>query len=183
MPVTPSNEEAPPVIAQPELPGFQQDPERPPKSLLRQQIEGFVEDAYADDGSILLADGYDEALIGFGAQFTNATCAIYDTDAVIALLTDRDGLTHEDAIEWFDFNIQGAWVGEHTPIFFHRFVPDPAWKPASPDLRVPGAVMVVPTDPAELAQSLSERLGPAAINEFITLLQRHTDEHQAGRPA
>ena len=29
----------------------------------------------------MLADGYDEALIGFGAQFTNASCAIYDTQS------------------------------------------------------------------------------------------------------
>ena len=69
VPVTPSNEAAPPVIAQPELPGFQQDPEHPlTRELLRQQIDEFVEDAYAGDGSILLADGYDEPLIGFGAQ-------------------------------------------------------------------------------------------------------------------
>ena len=105
MPVTPSNEAAPPVIAQPELPGFQQDPEHPlTRELLRQQIDEFVEDAYAGDGGILLADGYDEPLIGFGAQFTNASCAINDTDAVIAVLTDRDGLTHEDAIERSVFN-------------------------------------------------------------------------------
>ena len=41
------------MIAQPELPGFGPDPERPPKSLLRQQIDEFVEDAYPDDEGIL----------------------------------------------------------------------------------------------------------------------------------
>ena len=126
------------MIAQQELPGFGPDPERPPKSLLRQQIDEFVEESFPDDEGILLADGYDEALVGFGNQFTNATCAIYDIDRIIACLTERDGMTHEEAIEWFDFNIQGAWVGEQTPIFCRLFAPDAQWKPAATGLSVDG---------------------------------------------
>ncbi len=72
-------------------------------------------------------------------------------------------------------------MGEQTPIVFHRFVPDPAWKPGSPDLRIPGAVMILPTDSRELAQSLSERLGPAAMNVIITLLQCHKHEKHPNR--
>ena len=26
-------------------------------------------------------------------------------------------MSHEEAIEYFDFNIVGAWVGDETPIF------------------------------------------------------------------
>ena len=74
-------------------------------------------------------------------------------------------------------------MGEQTPIVFHRFGPDRAWKPGSPDLRVPGAVMTVPTDFRELAQSLSERLGPAAMNEIITLLERHKHDTHPERPS
>ena len=34
---------------------------------------------------------------------------------------DRDGMSYEDAIEFFDFNMIGAWVGEFTPIFIRRY--------------------------------------------------------------
>jgi hypothetical protein len=30
---------------------------------------------------------------------------------------DRDGMDDIEAIEYFDFNVSGAWVGENTPIF------------------------------------------------------------------
>ena len=29
----------------------------------------------------------------------------------------RDGMTQEEALEFFEFNVVGAWVGEQTPIF------------------------------------------------------------------
>ena len=41
--------------------------------------------------------------------------------------------------------------------------------------------MTVPTDSRELAQALSERLGPAAMNEIITLLECHKHEKHPNR--
>ena len=32
-------------------------------------------------------------------------------------MTSRDGMSYDEAMEYFDFNVQGAWVGENTPIF------------------------------------------------------------------
>jgi len=65
---------------------------------------------------ILFADGLEDALIGIGTQF-NKRVAVYDTEAVLAILMERDGMTYEDAREFFEFNIVGAYVGEHTPVF------------------------------------------------------------------
>jgi hypothetical protein len=39
----------------------------------------------------------------------------YDYQKVIDILAEDMG--HEDAREYFDYNILGAWVGEATPIF------------------------------------------------------------------
>jgi len=36
---------------------------------------------------------------------------------VIGILMDRDGMSEDDAVEFFDFNVLGAYVGERTPIF------------------------------------------------------------------
>ena len=33
-------------------------------------------------------------------------------------------MTHEEAVEWMDFNVVGAWVGETTPIFVHEIPSD-----------------------------------------------------------
>ena len=40
-------------------------------------------------------------------------------DRVIEILMDRDGMSNDEAIEFFTFNIEGAWVGELTPIWMY----------------------------------------------------------------
>ena len=62
----------------------------------------------------LLADGFSEALIGMGTRFMHDV-AVYDYEKCIEIL-ERD-MPHEDAIEYFDFNVSGAYVGENTPVF------------------------------------------------------------------
>jgi len=64
----------------------------------------------------LLADGFEDALIGYGHQFHNAV-AIYAWDKCIEILMSRDGMSREDAEEFFDYNVTGAWVGKNTPVF------------------------------------------------------------------
>ena len=64
----------------------------------------------------LIADGFDEAIIGIGRQF-NKQLVIYDEDKCIQILMERDGMTDEEAIEFFEFNVVGAYVGDHTPIY------------------------------------------------------------------
>ena len=68
---------------------------------------------YAD---ALLADGFGPALVGFGFHF-NAAVAIYDYVRCIAILVERDGMSEEDAVEFVEFNVAGAWVGPNTPVF------------------------------------------------------------------
>lgn len=64
----------------------------------------------------LVADGFDEAIIGIGRQF-NKNLVIYDEDKCIQILMERDGMSEEEAIEFFEFNVVGAYVGEYTPIY------------------------------------------------------------------
>ena len=40
-------------------------------------------------------------------------------DRVIKILMDQDGMSNDEAIEFFTFNIEGAWVGELTPIWMY----------------------------------------------------------------
>ena len=63
----------------------------------------------------LFADGFEDALIGVGRQF-NHDVAIYDYNHCIAILM-RDAMDIEEAIEYLEFNVLGAWVGPNTPVF------------------------------------------------------------------
>tara|TARA_R110000824_G_scaffold20494_1_gene77159 strand:- start:192 stop:581 length:390 start_codon:yes stop_codon:yes gene_type:complete len=72
-----------------------------------------------DNPEALVADGMEEAYIGFGHQYGNPPVAIYDSEKCVEALV-KEGLTYEEAQEWFDFNTACAWVGEGTPIFMTR---------------------------------------------------------------
>jgi hypothetical protein len=42
-------------------------------------------------------------------------------DKVIDILI-IDGMTYDDAIEYYDFNISSAYIGEGTPIFVKNYL-------------------------------------------------------------
>jgi len=66
---------------------------------------------------MLLADGFDDALLGVGMRCGQRDVAVYDLSKIIDILMKRDGLSEEEAWEHADFNILGGWVGEETPMF------------------------------------------------------------------
>ena len=68
------------------------------------------------DPNTLYADGFEDALIGLGWQRTKLI-AIYDYDKCVEILILREDMTHEEAIEWMEYNVVGSYVGEYTPIF------------------------------------------------------------------
>ena len=62
----------------------------------------------------LLIDGHDDALVGIGGAF-NQRAAVYDRQKILDQLV-TEGLTVEEADEYISYNIEGAFVGERTPI-------------------------------------------------------------------
>lgn len=68
---------------------------------------------------MVFADGYEKALLGVVWR-EEIAIAVYDRQGVIAILCQRDGMTQEDAEEFFDYNIQGSWLGAATPIYLIR---------------------------------------------------------------
>lgn len=80
-------------------------------------LQPFLEEQLPDDQTVLLASGLDDAFIGIGSTFTSVPVAVYDKDKVIEILMTRDVMTYEEALEFFDFNISGAYVGDSTPMF------------------------------------------------------------------
>ena len=83
--------------------------------------ESKFEELSALNPDALLVDGLNDAIIGFGHQFTNAPVAIYDYDKCIKIFMRDNDWDYEDAMEWMQFNVIGAYVGEGTPIFMTTF--------------------------------------------------------------
>ena len=85
----------------------------PPQYWAPQQLEEEREGS----PPAMLADGFEEAFIGICRRFGQGPLAAYSYEMCIAILMKRDGMTYEDAVEFFDFNVIGAWVGEGTPVY------------------------------------------------------------------
>ena len=67
------------------------------------------------DENILLADGFEDAFIGYIERAGLPTVACYNKTKCLKILTkDMDT---EEAEEFFYFNVLGAFVGEYTPCF------------------------------------------------------------------
>ena len=74
-------------------------------------LEGIVE--YFQDEEILKADGFDDAVIGID---TGTMRLIYSVTRCVEILI-VGGMDMNDAIEYFDFNVRGSYVGDKTPIW------------------------------------------------------------------
>lgn len=61
------------------------------------------------------ADGFDEAIIGIARRCGEPCVVSYSVQKCIEILS-KD-MSTEDAIEYFEFNVIGAWIGENTPVF------------------------------------------------------------------
>ena len=65
---------------------------------------------------VLEPNYFDKAIIGM-VQRIGLDAICYDRDKVIEILMEEEGMSFEDAIEHFEYNIAGAYVGEYTPIY------------------------------------------------------------------
>tara|TARA_R110001599_G_scaffold100114_2_gene256428 strand:+ start:7 stop:288 length:282 start_codon:yes stop_codon:yes gene_type:complete len=65
---------------------------------------------------------YEDAIIGVAHRFGAEPIVAYDYDKVLESLAERfkeagSEDPHMDALEFFNHNIIGSWVGDKTPIF------------------------------------------------------------------
>jgi|TARA_R110000787_G_scaffold187816_4_gene299706 hypothetical protein len=69
---------------------------------------------------MLYADGFEEAIIGIARRCTQPDIVAYSVEKILGILQDRDGMDYEEALEFFEFNILGAWFGDETPVFIEK---------------------------------------------------------------
>jgi len=68
----------------------------------------------AVDDEVLLAKGFDHCVVGMTLR-EEEWVALYNASLVVKELS-KD-MPYEDAMEFFEFNVQGAYMGPKTPIF------------------------------------------------------------------
>jgi hypothetical protein len=90
-----------------------------------------IEDIAEINPDALTCDGFDDAIIGMAERINLGPVVAYDVEKMIQILmkdmeVDEEELEegetienkkYEMALEYFYYNIQGAWMGEFTPVF------------------------------------------------------------------
>ena len=84
--------------------------------MTKAKLIKWVRAEAGDDNTVLLADGFEAVFVGLGWQFT-LPLAVYDRDKCIKILMDRDKMAEDEAEEFFNFNVLGAYAGKQTPVF------------------------------------------------------------------
>jgi hypothetical protein len=76
-----------------------------------------MENAVEGDDDLLWADGLLNAVIGIATRADGMRVVCYSIEKIIEVFMKRDGMTEEEAYEFYEFNVACAWVGDKTPIF------------------------------------------------------------------
>jgi hypothetical protein len=83
--------------------------------MTRDEIENVLE---ASGETALFADGFDDAILGITRSIQSSSTGpviVYDSCKCIEVLMRT--MERDEAVEFFDFNVSGAYVGPQTPIF------------------------------------------------------------------
>jgi len=63
-------------------------------------------------------DYFDEAILGVITVFGGMCRVVYSREDILRILVSR-GMEYPEAQEYFEFNIEGSYVGEQTPVFLY----------------------------------------------------------------
>lgn len=77
-----------------------------------------------ENPAALTMDGFDEAIVGIGRRCGCPSLAIYDYNKIIMVL--ERSMTREEAMEYYEHNIAGSYMGDNTPIVVTL---DPSFSP------------------------------------------------------
>lgn len=91
-----------------------------PAGLQEERLNANIREHLNDmfEGLLFLSEReFDAAILGVAERIGMSPIVAYDTAKIIDILCERDGMEDDEASEFFEFNIAGAYVGDRTPIF------------------------------------------------------------------
>jgi hypothetical protein len=83
----------------------------------------LIKELYPNEDFLIMGERFDDkrfdyAIIGVDE---NNSRIVYDIDEVINILI-MEGMDVDDAIEFYEYNIAGAYVGDKTPVFMRKII-------------------------------------------------------------
>lgn len=69
-----------------------------------------------EEEECLTADGFDDALVG--CTYGSNVVAVYDINKMVEVLI-HEGMDYDDAVEFLDYNVVSAYMGEKTPLYIN----------------------------------------------------------------
>ena len=82
-------------------------------AITRDEIACKLEDAlFLDPPKI-----FDKCIVGVAERAGGMSAVAYDMDKCIRALMYAHKWSHDEAVEWFEFNTVAAYVGDRTPVF------------------------------------------------------------------
>lgn len=84
-------------------------------SLQTQKILEWIDETFE---IIVYPDGFEDCIVGVAEKFGGPPVAVLDLEKILSKLR-KEGMTYEKAIEYFEYNILGSYVGEQTPVYMH----------------------------------------------------------------
>lgn len=84
--------------------------------MICHRIDDVFDELSEVNPEALLADGLEDAYLGYVINTHHKSVAVYDADKCVEIMM-RDGLTEEEAAEYLEFNTFCAYVGENGPLF------------------------------------------------------------------
>ena len=83
--------------------------------MTRQEIEDTYGAEFLEGMMLLDPEKFDHCIIGIASRCGMPASVVYDRDKIMELL-QAEGMSHEEADEYISYNIEGAYVGETTPL-------------------------------------------------------------------
>jgi hypothetical protein len=80
-------------------------------------LDEFLEEVSSINEEALYPTDLKDAIIGTVERFGIPTLILLDKEKCLEIFMERDGMSQEEAQEYFDFNVIGAWMGDGTPCF------------------------------------------------------------------
>ena len=68
------------------------------------------------ENDLIIADGHDEAILGIVNDHSGLR-VLYNSERLIDGLAKNNNMSWDDAEEYFEFNILGAYIGPNGPLF------------------------------------------------------------------
>jgi hypothetical protein len=91
------------------------DQKTPSFSRTTEQMMKWIEETFEQ---VLYPAGFEDCILGVAEKFGGPPVVVLDLEKMLTNLEEQ-GMDHDEAIEYFEYNILGAYVGEQTPVYLH----------------------------------------------------------------